>query len=113
MIKLLTTLSLTKSSLGSLRSFRESVEDCRFSLVCIGNIIWTPYNGPYQTPIYPIPAAAAAAPARHKKRHMAISQEPRVVSDKNIATGETSQAITPFHFLDNFNFHHYITFITS
>ena len=35
-------------------------------------------------------------------------------SDKyeNIATGETSQAITPFHFFDNFNFHHYITFIT-
>ena len=25
---------------------------------------------------------------------------------KNIATGETSQAITPFHFFDNFNFHH-------
>ena len=25
---------------------------------------------------------------------------------QNIATGETSQAITPFHFLDNFNFHH-------
>ena len=24
----------------------------------------------------------------------------------NIATGETSQAITPFHFFDNFNFHH-------
>ena len=26
--------------------------------------------------------------------------------NKNIATGETSQAITPFHFFDNFNFHH-------
>ena len=25
---------------------------------------------------------------------------------KNIATGETSQAITPLHFFDNFNFHH-------
>ena len=25
---------------------------------------------------------------------------------KNIATGETSQAITPFHFFDNSNFHH-------
>ena len=25
---------------------------------------------------------------------------------KNIATGETSQAITPFHFFDSFNFHH-------
>ena len=25
---------------------------------------------------------------------------------KNIATGETSQAITPFHFFDNFNFPH-------
>ena len=24
----------------------------------------------------------------------------------NIATGETSQAITPLHFFDNFNFHH-------
>ena len=24
----------------------------------------------------------------------------------NIATGETSQAITPFHFFDNFYFHH-------
>ena len=24
----------------------------------------------------------------------------------NIATGETSQAITPFHFFDKFNFHH-------
>ena len=24
----------------------------------------------------------------------------------NIATGETSQAITPFHFYDNFKFHH-------
>ena len=32
---------------------------------------------------------------------------------KNIATGETSQAITPFHFFDNFNFHHKITFIKS
>ena len=31
---------------------------------------------------------------------------------KNIATGETSQAITPFHFFDNFNFPHQITFIT-
>ena len=30
----------------------------------------------------------------------------------NIATGETSQAITPFHFLDNSYFHHSITFIT-
>ena len=27
-------------------------------------------------------------------------------SELNIATGETSQAITPFHFFDNFNFHH-------
>ena len=27
-------------------------------------------------------------------------------SSINIATGETSQAITPFHFYDNFNFHH-------
>ena len=25
---------------------------------------------------------------------------------KNIATGETSQDITPFHFFHNFNFHH-------
>ena len=25
---------------------------------------------------------------------------------ENIATGETSQAITPFHFFNNFNFHH-------
>ena len=25
---------------------------------------------------------------------------------KNIATGETLQAITPFHFFDNFNFYH-------
>ena len=32
---------------------------------------------------------------------------------KNIATGETSQAITPFHLFDNFNFHHKTTFITS
>jgi|OM-RGC.v1.032395214 hypothetical protein len=35
---------------------------------------------------------------------------------KNIATGETSPAITPYHFLGNFNFsnfHHKITFITS
>ena len=32
---------------------------------------------------------------------------------KNIATGETSQAITIFHFSDNPNFHHKITFITS
>ena len=31
---------------------------------------------------------------------------------QNIATGETSQAITPFHYFDNFNFHHCITFIT-
>ena len=30
----------------------------------------------------------------------------------NIATGETSQAITPFHFFDNLNFHHLINFIT-
>ena len=29
--------------------------------------------------------------------------EPLVI---NIATGETSQAITPFHSFDNFNFHH-------
>ena len=27
-------------------------------------------------------------------------------SNQNIATGKTSQAITPFHFFDNFNFHH-------
>ena len=27
------------------------------------------------------------------------------VQEKNIATGETSQAITPFHFFDNLNFH--------
>ena len=26
--------------------------------------------------------------------------------EENIATGETSQAITPFHFFDNSNFHH-------
>ena len=32
--------------------------------------------------------------------------------EENMATGETSQAITPFHFFDNSNFHHYITFIT-
>ena len=25
---------------------------------------------------------------------------------KNIATGETSQGITPFHFFNNINFHH-------
>ena len=25
---------------------------------------------------------------------------------ENIATGETSQDITPFHFFNNFNFHH-------
>ena len=29
---------------------------------------------------------------------------------RNIATGETSQAITPIHFFDNYNFHHLITF---
>ena len=28
-----------------------------------------------------------------------------VIFKKNIATGETSQAIPPFHFFDNFNFH--------
>ena len=32
---------------------------------------------------------------------------------KNIATGETSPAITPFHFLDTLNSHHQITFITG
>ena len=32
------------------------------------------------------------------------------IKEENIATGETSQAITPFHFFDNFNFHHKITF---
>ena len=32
---------------------------------------------------------------------------------RNIATGETSQAITPFHFFDNFNFHQGITYITK
>ena len=31
---------------------------------------------------------------------------------RNIATGETSQDITPFHFFDNSNVHHYIIFIT-
>ena len=34
---------------------------------------------------------------------------------KNIATGETSPAITPYHFFGDFNFfnfHHLITFIT-
>ena len=30
---------------------------------------------------------------------------------KNITTGKTSQAITPFHFFDKLNFHHWITFI--
>ena len=30
----------------------------------------------------------------------------KLQSVKNIATGETSQAITSFHFFDNFNFHH-------
>ena len=28
------------------------------------------------------------------------------IQTQNIATGETSQAITPFHFFDNLNFHH-------
>ena len=37
---------------------------------------------------------------------------PKVYLSKNIATGETSQAITPFHFFDYSNFHHWITFIT-
>ena len=32
--------------------------------------------------------------------------EPKGSPDINIATGETSQAITPFHFFDNSNFHH-------
>ena len=30
----------------------------------------------------------------------------QVTNYQNIATGETSQAITPFHFFDNLNFHH-------
>ena len=29
---------------------------------------------------------------------------------KNIATGETSQAITPFHFIDYFHFFYYFDF---
>ena len=33
-----------------------------------------------------------------------IQEMPILLS--NIATGETSQDITPFHFFDNFNFHH-------
>ena len=32
-----------------------------------------------------------------------------VLSGKNITTGETSQAITPFQFFDYFNFYHKIT----
>ena len=41
--------------------------------------------------------------------------EVKIQIQVNIATGETSQAITPFHFFDNLNisnFHHQITFIT-
>ena len=30
----------------------------------------------------------------------------RLIYVSNIATGETSQAIAPFHFFDNFSFHH-------
>ena len=48
-------------------------------------------------------------------------KDPKIVKDLQavtllhtvkIATGETSQAITPFHFFDNLNFHHLVTFIT-
>ena len=35
-----------------------------------------------------------------------LPMPPKAYSIRNIATGETSQAITPFHFFDNFNFHH-------
>ena len=38
---------------------------------------------------------------------------PFLVVSTNIATGETSQDITLFHFFDNSNFHHLLTFITS
>ena len=50
-----------------------------------------------------------------------MKYEDRVLtpSEKNIATGETSQAITPFHFFDYkidfncFGFYHQITLITQ
>ena len=35
-----------------------------------------------------------------------VSWETLLPSEENIATGETSQAITPFHFFDIINFHH-------
>ena len=42
-----------------------------------------------------------------------VEKYKNTITQKNIATGETSQAITPFHFFHNFNFHHKKTFITS
>ena len=45
---------------------------------------------------------------RQIKKHSALCSYPLV----NIATGEMSQAITPFHFFDNYNFHHKMNFMT-
>ena len=41
-----------------------------------------------------------------EKDTLIISLSNKIIMMVNIATGETSQAITPFHFFDNFNFHH-------
>ena len=38
--------------------------------------------------------------------HIVVHGSSGQVFEKNIATGETSQAITPFHFFDYFNFRH-------
>ena len=37
--------------------------------------------------------------------HFRLLSDKILEANENIATGETSQAITPFHFFDNFNFH--------
>ena len=35
-----------------------------------------------------------------------VLKKPEKKWNKNIATGKTSQGITPFHFFNNINFHH-------
>ena len=40
----------------------------------------------------------------HRKKYNVVLNKYNMVTEKNIATGETSQDITPFHFFHNFNF---------
>ena len=73
--------------------------------------LWIVHNGPifdeqiapYQARLIPNFSLFIQAGNHLRGRLHAIHKS---FQSKNIATGETSQAITPFHFFDNFNFHH-------